>query len=214
MSFDRLAPHYHWLELAFAGGLMHRCRTAFLPRTRAARHALLVGEGTGRFLAELLRANPHVRVTCVEHSPAMIEQARRRLHTENLDPARVEFHAANALDWSPPAGQYDLLVTNFFLDCFRPAQLQDLVPRLARATAPGALWLLADFRVPPRGWRRLRAIVILAALYAGFKITTSLSASRLTPPDPLLAQAGFSLVERRLASFGLAHSDLWQRTLS
>jgi len=214
MNFNRLAVHYHWLELAFAGGLMQRCRTALLARAADCRHALLVGEGTGRFLAELLRTHPGIVVTCVEHSPAMIEQARQRLRTEKLDPARVEFHAADALDWTPPAGKFDLVVTNFFLDCFRPEQLQQLVPRLAAGTTPSALWLLADFRVPERGWRRLRAVIILSALYAGFKLTTSLSASWLTPPDELLNGAGFRLVERRLASFGLAHADLWQRTPS
>ena len=55
MSFDRLAAHYHWMENLFAGGLMQRCRTTFLARTKDRRHALLVGEGTGKFLVELLR---------------------------------------------------------------------------------------------------------------------------------------------------------------
>jgi hypothetical protein len=54
MNFDRLAPHYHWMEKIFAGGLMQRCRTTFLPNTKNCRQALLVGEGTGKFLVELL----------------------------------------------------------------------------------------------------------------------------------------------------------------
>jgi hypothetical protein len=65
--------------------------------------------------------------------------------------------------------------------------------------------------VPERGWRCWRAKIILAMLYGFFKLTTALSASRLTPPDNFLADAGFKLVYRRFASFGLAHSDFWRR---
>ena len=214
MNFDRLAAHYHWMEIFFAGGLMQRGRTAFLSRTRHCRRALLVGEGTGKFLAELLRANPQIQVTCLEHSRGMIEQMRRRLSAKKLDGSRVEFQQMDALHWSSPPEKFDLVVTNFFLDCFRAEQLQRLVPLLAGATTAEAIWLLADFREPERGWPRWRARIILALLYAFFQVATSLSASRLTPPDQFLAGAGFNLIERRLVSFGFVHADLWQRKIS
>ena len=88
------------------------------------------------------------------------------------------------------------------------------MPLLAGATTPEAIWLLADFREPERGCQRWRARIILALLYAFFKVATSLSARRLTPPDRFLAGAGFNLVERRFASFGLVHADFWQRKIS
>lgn len=212
MNFDRLAAWYPWLETVCDGGVMQRCRTAFLPRTRQCQRALILGEGPGKFLNALLRQQPELQVTCVELSAAMIAQTRQRLRHAGLAASRVTFQQMNALDWTPPAEKFDLVVTHFFLDCFRPDQLQLLVPRLAASTTADALWLLADFRVPERGWTRWRARVLLALLYAFFKMTTALSASRLTPPEPLLDRAGFRLVDRRLASFGFAHSDLWQRT--
>jgi predicted O-methyltransferase YrrM len=212
MNFDRLAAHYHWLETICAGGLMQRCRTTFLPRTQNSRRALLVGEGTGRFLVELLRCNPEIQITCVEHCEGMIKQARERLTSEGQDGSRVQFKHMDALDWMPPSEKYDLVVTNFFLDCFRPEQLQKLVPRLAESTTTEAIWLLADFRVPERGWKRWRANMILAMLYAFFKLAASLSVSRLTPPDTYLVNAGFNLMDRRFASLGFAHSDFWKRT--
>jgi hypothetical protein len=214
MNFDRLAAHYHWMETFFAGGLMQRCRTRFLSRTSHCHQALLVGEGTGKFLVELLRLNPQIRVTCVEHCQGMIEQMQRRLTAEKLDGSRVEFRQMDALHWSPSLGKFDLVVTNFFLDCFQAEQLRRLVPVLADSTTGDAIWLVADFCEPPGGWQRWRAKIILAMLYAFFRLTTSLSASRLTPPDPFLAGAGFNLVERRLVSFGLAHADFWQRHCS
>ena len=211
MNFDRLAAHYHWMEKLFAGGLMQRCRTTFLPHTKNCRHALLVGEGTGKFLVELLRANPRIQITCVEQCEGMIQRARQRLTREQLDGSRIRFQQMDVLHWTPPTRKFDLVVTNFFLDCFRAEQLQKLIPLLAGSATAQAIWLLADFRVPERGWRRWRAGAILASLYLFFKLMTSLSASWLTPPDNLLKNAGFKLSDRRLFNFGFAHADLWSR---
>ena len=144
----------------------------------------------------------------------MIEQTRQRLSAEKLDCARIQFKQMDALDWTPPSEKFDLVVTNFFLDCFPAKQLQKLVPLLVESTTADAVWLLADFRVPQSGWQRWRAKIILAMLYAFFKLTTSLSANWLTPPDKFLTNAGFRLVDRRFASFGFAHSDFWQRNIS
>ena len=213
MSFDTPAPIYRGMEAVTAGRIMQSCRTSFLAAAANCRRALLLGEGPGRFLVELLRAHPQLEITCVERSPRMIQVALRHLNRHGLNPARVRFVPADALAWQPPPEKFDLVATHFFLDCFRPAELASLVAKISACTTDGAHWLLADFRVPARGWRAWRARLILSLLYAFFRLTTGLSASRLTPPDPFLETAGFRLVERRLNNFGLIHSDLWSRRL-
>jgi len=212
MSFDTLAPYYRIMELVTAGGVLQRCRTAFLTETANSRRALLLGEGPGRFLEELLRTNPRVEVTCVERSSRMIEEARKRLAESEL--ARVQFEQADALTWQPPHNAFDLVVTNFFLDCFRPEEIESLVTKIGESATKEARWLLADFCEPETGWQKWRAKVVLALMYAFFRLATGLSASRLTPPDGFLRTGGFQLSARRLANFGLAHADLWQRSAS
>ena len=91
----------------------------------------------------------------------MIQQTHQRLAREKLDGSRVSFQQMDVLVWTPPPGKFDLVVTNFFLDCFRAEQLQKLIPLLAGSATNDAIWLLADFHVPERGWRRWRASVIL-----------------------------------------------------
>jgi SAM-dependent methyltransferase len=234
MSFDTLAPYYRGMEFVTAGGLLQRCRTSFLGETKSCRRALLLGEGPGRFLVELLHTNPRVEVTCVERSARMIEAARAALDRRGLDHSRVRFENGDVLTWQPltsslspadgdraveglersilePCEKFDLIGTHFFLDCFRQDELASLVKKIARRAAPQAKWLLADFRVPPSGWRRWRARAVLALLYAFFRAVTGLSASRLTPADEFLKAAGFRLAGRRLANFGLVHADLWVR---
>ena len=181
-------------------------------QVRNCQHALLAGEGHGRFLEALLRANPQVHATCVEGSAGMIKQARRRLVRRGMDLSRVTFHHADLLECELPEMRYDLVVTNFFLDCFKSAQIGHAVRLMAQSSTPNAIWLLADFRVPENGWRRWRAIGILASLYLFFRISVNLSASWLTPPENFLEAHGFELHERKVASFGLAHSDLWRRS--
>jgi len=211
-SFDTLAPIYRGLEAVMAGGILQRCRTAFLAEAGTARRALLLGEGPGRFLVELLRVNPAVNVVCVEQSPRMIQAARDALKRQGLDVARVEFVLADALTWSPPPTEFDLVVTNFFLDCFRREEVSELVAKIAGSVTADARWLLADFRLPERGWQRWRARAVLALMYGFFRVTTDLSASELTLPDGFLEAGGFRLDSRRLGNFNLVHADLWQRS--
>lgn len=211
MSFDILAPHYRWMECVLAGEKLQRCRTAFLGRVTAARKVLILGEGPGRFLVECRRRLPCARIACVDASERMLAQARRRLPGCRPDANHVTFIHADALEWTPTGGGYDLIVTNFFLDCFRPDQLERMISRLARAAAPDANWLIADFKMPPAGLRRVRGRLILWAMYAFFRAMTRLPARELTAPDSFLERAGFYLHQRVESEWGLLHSDWWRR---
>jgi len=209
MSFDTLAPYYRLMERVLAGNLLQCSRTAFLAETAECRNALLLGEGPGRFLAELLRVNPRVQVTCVERSPGMIRAARAALDAAAV--TRVRFVQVDALAWQPPLRHFDLVVSHFFLDCFRREELAGLVAKVSQGATASARWLLADFREPDRGWRRWRGRVVLAVMYAFFRLTTRLAASAVTPPEGYLTAAGFRLMQRRLSNHGLIHSDCWRR---
>jgi ubiquinone/menaquinone biosynthesis C-methylase UbiE len=210
MSFDALAPHYGWMEFVLAGGKLQRCRTAFLDRATCARNVLILGEGHGRFLVECRRRLPTARITCVDASQRMLAVARARLHQSGLTAESVTFIQSDVLSWNGPEAEMDLLVTHFFLDCFRADQLQHIVAKLARAARPGARWLLADFQLPAAGLSRLRARLILKTMYAFFRVATRLPASRLTPPDANLQRGGFVLRDRRESEWGLLRSDYWE----
>ena len=210
MSFDRLAPHYRWMEWLLAGGKLQRCRTTFLSALPRPRHALLLGEGNGRFLVELLRAHPGIRFTCVDASARMLHGTQARLKLEGIGAEGGRFIHASVLEWIPPAAEFDLLVSNFFLDCFPPAELEVVIRRMSGAAAPSARWLVADFREPPSGWQRWRARWILRSMYWFFRHATALPAYELTPPDDILQRCGFKLVGRRLHEWGLLHSDVWE----
>ena len=211
MSFDTLAPHYRWLEFILAGEKLHHCRTAFLHRIPRTEHILLLGEGHGRSLVECRRRFEGARITCLDASKQMIFQAQRLLAKSDLKSNLVEFINADALGWRFPIKSYDLIITQFFLDCFRSDQLETLIIKIAASATPKAHWLIADFQIPRAGWKRIRSRLIVWAMYLFFRVITRLPARALTAPDPFLRHASFNLSQRAESEWGLLRSEWWQR---
>jgi SAM-dependent methyltransferase len=209
--FDQLAPAYQTLERLTFGGLLHWCRTAHLSRLSGCRRALVLGDGDGRFLADLLRTNPEIEADSLDISAGMIALARRRVAVIPGAASRVRFVLADARTDPLPASGYDLVVTNFFLDCFRPAELTAVVRRVAAACAPSAVWVDGDFRVPPKGWQRFAAQFLLSVMYGFFGMATRLSARRLTDAALLLTAEGFTLADETSRLRGFLSARLWIR---
>lgn len=212
MSFDALAPHYRWMEFVLAGNKLQRCRTTFLEDLPQAENILLLGEGNGRFLPACCKQFPDARITCVDASAVMIAQARQRLMKRGPAYHHVQFVRTDVLAWTPPSNAaYDLIVTNFFLDCFRSEQLEQIICIVGCASAKNANWLLADFQAASGSVRQLRSKVIIWMMYIFFRAATRLPARKLIPPDSFLQVAGFTLRQRVQTEWGLLRSDWWQR---
>jgi ubiquinone/menaquinone biosynthesis C-methylase UbiE len=214
VSFDAVAPWYRALETIAFGDALQQCRVACLAEVRAPRRALIVGEGDGRFLCELVRLHPDLDVDCVDASERMLSCAQKRVERElpgRVD--RVQFLKRDITSWAAPENHYDLVVTHFVLDCFPASELAGVIKNLARSTKPGAVWLLADFRLPDRGFARLRARLWLAAMYQFFRLTARIQASELIDPTPLMKAEGFALSRQHLFRRGMLKSELWRRNL-
>ena len=211
MSFDLLAPHYRWMEAVLAGGLLQRCRTRWLGEVRGSRQALLVGEGHGRMLEACAAGLPDCEFTVLDQSEEMLVAARRRW-SQTGGRQQVTFQPADLRAWRAAGPVFDLVVTNFFLDCFSAEELPQVIANISAALAPQGRWLLADFSVPPAGWRRLRAQFVLALAYGFFRRATGISANRVIVPDDELRRVGFELSQREEFNHGLLHADLWVRT--
>lgn len=211
MGFDRLAPCYGLLERCVAGGMLQRARLELIDSVQAS-NVLLVGEGHGRFLVPLSSVLPQARITCVDASRCMLAVARRRLEKHN--PAalnQVEWIHASLPGWSPPSGSFDLVVTNFFLDCFDGPLLEHVVDCLAAASTASAHWIHTDFGMPARPFPRLAAGACLWVMYRFFRVATRLPAHSLESPSPLLLAHGFTMTRTRERLWGFLTSQLWRR---
>ncbi len=142
----------------------------------------------------------------MDTSARMLELARLRIS----GPAnRVRFFEEDILTWTP-SGSYDLLVTNFVLDCFPQNDVKLIVRKLAGVAAPGAYWLLADFCIPKKAVARMHARIWLATLYWFFRTVAGVRAKRLVDPTPDLQTNGFVCLKRSQWRLGLVKSELWQ----
>ncbi len=203
VNFDRIARPYRWLEYGTLGPLLQRTRVYFLPQMLDCRQALVLGDGDGRFVAELLRRNERVRVDAVDTSGAMLALLERRAGSE-----RVTTHRLQAMDYVPEAGT-DLVATHFFLDCLTQAEVDALALRVAGGLVPGGLWVVSDFRIPA-GVMRWPARLYVGMLYRVFGFLTGLHVRRLPDHVAALTAAGLTRIGLRRRLFGVLTSELWR----
>jgi ubiquinone/menaquinone biosynthesis C-methylase UbiE len=201
MNCDFIAPHYWWIERLGMGRALERRRRWFLPELENARRALVLGDGDGRFLRELLRRNSVVRTDYVDLSRGMLELARRKAGAE-----RVSYRQADARAVELPPGEYDLIATHFFFDCFGADEMDVLIGRIAAAAKPGAQWVVSEFRTP-----NIPARLLVSALYLFFRITTGLKTRKLADHRPVMLAHGFRLINASHSHGALVVSELWER---
>jgi ubiquinone/menaquinone biosynthesis C-methylase UbiE len=209
VSFDLVAPHYRWLETITFGNALQRARTCWIDTLARPKRTLILGEGDGRFLCELVRAYPKIDVDCIDASEAMLQLTRarlRRMHPESF--SRVNFIREDILKWSPRKS-YDLLVTHFFLDCFPGRELQAIIAKLASVAEPSAVWLIADFAIPRTRFARVHAKLWLRMMYTFFRATAGIAANELVDPIPYLDGHGFIRASGSLLRGRMLRSDVY-----
>ncbi len=207
MNFDRVAPAYRGLEELVFGQQLQAARCAFVRQISAAQRALVVGEGDGRFLEQLRRAQPALFVDCVDASAKMLELTRARVGENGVRLIQADLRVA-----AFPPRRYDLVVTHFFLDCFKEKTLRQIVKKLSAAATEEATWLIADFHLPAGGWRRSGARLLLAVMHLFFRLVAGLEARRLVDYAPLLRAAGWTLADEAISPNEMIRSQLWERT--
>ncbi len=205
-NFDNVARIYRFAEYLALGPLLQRTRTHFLRELPPRHQALLLGDGDGRFLAQLLPHRPHLAALAVDTSATMLQLLRHRCQPFIQ---RVRTLQASALDVIPAPGT-DLIVTHFFLDCLTQPELTSLTRTIADHTDPGTLWLVSDFAIPQTPILRPLAALYIRFLYLAFRILTGLRVTHLPDPPSALTAAGFTRIARHTFLCGILYTEIWQ----
>ena len=211
-NFDPLARVYRWMEYVSFGPMLERCRLRFLSQCSQARHALVLGDGDGRFTAHLLAANPTLQVDAVDASAAMLAVLQdRACRCCSEDDLRLRTIHADLRHFLPTAKDYDLVVSHFFLDCLTDDDVSDLVERLVPYLGSDAIWLVSEFSIPEKGWRRAPARLVVRFLYVSFRVMTHLRVQRLPDYSKALRDHGFHGSEVTQYLGGLLVAEVWRR---
>jgi ubiquinone/menaquinone biosynthesis C-methylase UbiE len=210
-NFDRIAAIYRWAEYISLGPLLQRTRTRLLNQLNNPRHALVLGDGDGRFLEQLLLHYPQCTAVAADISAAMLDKLRRRcLHSVPNAATRLTTLQRSALEIDPPPAN-DLIVTHFLLDCFSQSDVDALITRIASQLAPGTLWLVSDFALPENQLLRPLARLYIASLYAAFRLLTGLRVRQLPDTQSALQRNGMRRITCVTLLGGLLYTELWQR---
>ena len=194
------------MEVASFGPWLHWCRCTFLNEISDCRHALILGDGDGRFTERLLQANHDIRIDAVDASSAMLDELRRRA---GINAHRVRTRNIDARKLHPEGAQYDLVVTHFFLDCLTTSEIASLSANIGSALRPSAKWLVSEFAIPPGWYGQLFARPLIRSLYWAFGRLTGLGIRTLPEYRSVLCRSGFELVGERKRLGGLLISELW-----
>ncbi len=206
--FDGIARLYRWAEYLALGPLLRLTREEFLPALADRRHALLLGDGDGRFAAALLHRAPALNADAVDGSRVMLRLLRRRCARDGHAGRLRRQHSSVLSAAISPAT--DLIVTHFLLDCLSQPDVNTLALRLAAGVRPGCLWVVSEFGYPRHRVGRLVAQVYLRLLYLAFRLLTGLVPQRLPDGGRALAAAGFQRLGRRERLGGFLYAELWQ----
>ena len=209
-DFNSIARVYRWMEYLSFGPMLERCRFAQIPTLGNPQHALVLGDGDGRFLARLLDQHPTLTADLIDLSPAMIGLAKTRVRKHH---ARAIFHVADIRSFPLPEEKaYDLVAAHFLLDCLSDSEVCDLLQRLAPCMAPDATLIVSEFAIPAREPLRSIGRLLVSSLYFAFQLLTRLEVRRLPNYASSFRQAGLSCEENKQWLGGILRSERWRFT--
>jgi demethylmenaquinone methyltransferase/2-methoxy-6-polyprenyl-1,4-benzoquinol methylase len=191
-SYERVAWCYDAIARVYSRGRIARVKAWQSALVRPGERILYPGIGAGD--DALMAAARGARVTGIDVAPAMLRRAAARFEAAKLD---ADLCGAD-LFGQAPAGRYDAVALNFFLNVFAPATMEQALLHAVSLLAPGGRVLIADFApLQPRGLARLWG----ALYYWPVNLTGALFglAGLHAPYDyaPILQRAGFTVRQRR-----------------
>jgi ubiquinone/menaquinone biosynthesis C-methylase UbiE len=206
-AFDLVASFYPLLEQIVFGPKLSRARRSFISRVTEGRKILLIGEGNGRFLCEVVKQTSSASITVVDSSTRMLASASRRIATINCS-SRIELIHSDILEWRADAGSYDRIVTHFFLDLFPPDRIRRVVEKISQLAMEDCLWINVDFTSENQS---LPQKLLMWAQYRFFRIFARIEAPRLFDAGTLIRNANWEILKTRLLDSGLISASLLSR---
>ena len=168
-NFDFIAPVYDQLAGLVFGKSIIDSQLYFLNEVPDHASVLILGGGTGWFLEELAKINEECSVTYIEASAKMIALTnRRKLNKRTIVIQGTEDDIPRHLD-------FDVIITNFYLDLFPERKLDDVIQKLSNHAKPSCIWIVTDFVDCGKWWQR----TMLKIMYFFFKSVSGIEASTL-----------------------------------
>lgn len=209
MSFDRIAPLYNIGENVFFGNQLNLARTIFISEFAKCRSVLLLGEGRGRFLQELLAINRKCSVTIVDSSSSMVRYQKSKISTSDFD--RVYFKCVSIESFSTNK-KFDLICSFFFWDCFTARQIDKLVASYSTLLLKNGLWINSDF-IDSVNFKNYIPFLKIRLLYLLFHLTTEIRAWRVEPFKKFAQENSLRSLKFHETNKNFIYTELYQKII-
>ncbi|MBT3668573.1 MAG: class I SAM-dependent methyltransferase [Opitutae bacterium] len=210
INFNGVARFYNFSEKFFFGNLLDRSRNRFLNYCTKINSILILGEGCGQFLIELLRVNEFCEVSIIESSSEMICIQKCLLLEKDID--RVSFHCI-PIDELIVSKSFDLICTHFFWDCFSYREISTFLPYYTKLLKKDGIWLNSDFVDSDN--RLLHADFLkIRLMYWFFRITTGIRARKVEPFYHHAIKNSLQLIDHDEIRSGFIKSEVFKKSLN
>ncbi|MEM9367340.1 MAG: class I SAM-dependent methyltransferase [Planctomycetota bacterium] len=214
-GYDRLAMPYRAIEWAVFGNRLDDARQALLDSLTSLtdssppQRVLVLGDGNGRLLAQLIRRLPEARFISVDQSPSMLKQQMARTGDQAH---RVRFVASRIdrdFDWSRAhlkLDEVELVVAAFFFDCFCREELRTIAQALVASLRPHARIYWVDFLEPARP--SLTTRMIRRSMLRFFRLAAQHPNMHLVDVGRVLTEAGCPVEQQWSDREGFLHAAI------
>jgi len=130
-------------------GRIPRCKSAMLKHLKEGDRVLVAGVGHGTEAIEASRLGADV--TAVDLSETMLKHFRKRI-TKEKPPKEIRIIHDDIFNVRD-TGQYDMVISNFFLNVFSETRVREVANHLGTLVRPGGYLVVGEFVLPEQGWR-------------------------------------------------------------
>ena len=192
MNFDRIVPYYDWLAAVIFLGAIKKSQIRNLKKLPPNGSVLIIGGGTGWIIPYIFLGARIDKLYYLEASHKMLEISKKACPKELR--GRVEFILGD--ETRIPELAFDVIITNFFLDCFGHTRLDSILILLHNCLKTGGYWYFTDFRIDKRWYQRMWQIPFISVMIRFFRLSVGLETQRLVDLLALIESLPFeSLVK-------------------
>ena len=177
-DFNKVAKYYKSLSKLVFGNALIDAQLKNLSYIKDGDCVLWAGGGDGELL-EYMPESLKFEIDYVELSEAMIDIAKTKKRARH-----ISFIKGDVITHQ---GSYDVILANFFLDCFNEYNLPRIVSKLKSLLNSNGILLVTDFALP----HTKKDKVLLHAMHYFFRLFSNLESKKLQPIHDVLKKGGF-----------------------
>ena len=147
-KYDRVSSFYDWLANLYSQGQIAASKASQIEEIESGSRVLYAGVGRGE--DAVLAALHGAKVTIIDLSPSMLNQAQQKFKNEGVEDD-IEVVCDNIMNFTEYE-QYDVIAANFFLNVFSESSMLEVFQHLVKLLKPGGKFMIADFSPLSKNW--------------------------------------------------------------